>query len=255
MNTNQVKHQLAHGEPSRGIWLGLPSPYSARLLARLPVDWLLIDAEHAPIDVNTLTQMVAAIAEARGPAPLVRVPQASVENMKQALDAGAFGVLVPMINSRDEAEKAVRWSKFPPEGERSFGSAYAGLSLNLSMPEYLRAANAETLCMVQIESKTALDHLEAIFGVAGVDMAFVGPVDLSISLGLEPLPENPHPLFKEAIDLILSTAHAHHLPLGIYCSSGKAAADRIRQGFQFVNITSDVNSLIHNAEAELKASQ
>lgn len=255
MKINRVKKQLVLGEPSRGIWLGLPSPYSARLLARLPVDWLLIDAEHAPIEVNTLTQMVAAIAEADGPAPLVRVPQASVENMKQALDAGAYGVLAPMVNSSEEAQQVVRWSKFPPEGERSFGSAYAGLSLDLSMPEYLRAANAETLCMVQIESKTALANLDAIFEVAGVDLAFVGPVDLSISLGLDPLPENPHPQFKEAIDLILRTAQSHHLPLGIYCSTGEAAADRIRQGFQFVNITSDVSSLIHSVQAELKAAQ
>lgn len=255
MKINLVKKQLARGEPSRGIWLGLPSPYSARLLARLPVDWLLIDAEHAPIEVNTLTQMVAAIAEANGPAPLVRVPQASVENLKQALDAGAYGFLAPMINSAEEAEQVVRWSKFPPQGERSFGSAYASLSLDLSMAEYLRAANAETLCMVQIESKTALDNLDAIFEVAGVDMAFVGPVDLSISLGLEPLAENPHPLFKEAIDRILHTARAHHLPLGIYCSTGKAAADRIRQGFQFVNIASDISSLIRNVEVELKAAR
>lgn len=255
MKINRLKKQLVQGESSRGIWLGLPSPYSARLLARLPVDWLLIDSEHAPIELNTLSQMVAAIAEANGPAPLVRVPQASVENMKQALDTGAYGILAPMINSAEEAEQVVRWSKFPPEGERSFGSAYAGLSLDLSMPEYLRAANAETLCMIQIESKTALDHLDAIFGVAGVDLAFVGPVDLSISLGLEPVPENPHPLFKEAIDLILRTAQTHHLPLGIYCTTGKAAADRIHQGFQFVNITSDVSSLIRSVETELKASQ
>jgi 4-hydroxy-2-oxoheptanedioate aldolase len=250
---NRVKQQLARGEPSRGIWLGVPSSHSARLLARLPVDWLLIDAEHAPIDVNTLTHMVAAIAEADGPAPLVRVPQASVENLKQALDAGAYGV--PMINSPEEAEQVVAWSKFPPHGQRSFGSAYAGLSLDLSMAEYLRSANAQTLCMIQIESKAALDRLDAIFEVAGVDMAFVGPVDLSISLGLEPIPENRHPRFQEAIDLILRTAHAHHLPVGIYCSNGKAAADRIAQGFQFVNVASDVSSLIRGVETEIEAAR
>jgi len=254
MKTNRLKQQLASEQPCRGLWLGVPSPYSARLLARLGLDWLLIDAEHAPLDAGTLTQMVAAIAEADGPAPLVRIPQASLENVKQALDAGAYGVLAPMINSAEEARQVVRWSKFPPLGERSFGSAYAGLSMDLSMSEYLRSANSEILCMIQIESQTALENLDSIFGVVGVDLAFVGPVDLSISLGLDPLAENPHPRFQEAIERILRTGRAYHKPLGIYCSNGKAAADRIRQGFQFVNLTSDISSLTHGVETERTAS-
>jgi 4-hydroxy-2-oxoheptanedioate aldolase len=255
MKTNRVKEQLKKGEASRGIWLGLPSPHSVRLLARLPLDWMLIDTEHAPIDTGLLTLMVSAIVEADGPAPFVRVPQSSVENMKRALDAGAYGVVAPMINTAAEAEAVVQWSKFPPQGQRSFGSAYAGLALDMSMGEYLKAANDETLCIVQIESRTALDNLDAIFKVPGVDLAFVGPVDLSISLGLEPLPENLHPAFQEALKAILGTARAHHLPLGIFCSNGKAAAERIHQGFQFVNVASDTGGLIRAVTAELEASR
>ena len=255
MRTNPIKSKLANGEACRGVWLGLPSPFSARLLARLPVDWLIIDAEHAPVDAPTLAQMVAAIAETSGPAPFVRVAQASVENMKRALDAGAYGILAPMINTREEAEQVVAWSKFPPEGQRSFGSAYAGLAFDVSMVEYLRAANEQIVVAIQIESQAALANLDEIFSVKGIDLAFVGPVDLSISLGLDPLPENPHPLFQEALADILETAHRHHLPLGIYCSNGKAAASRIAQGFQFVNITSDLNSLSKNVLAELEASR
>lgn len=255
MHINMMKQKLLAGEVCRGLWLGLPSPFSARLLARLPFDWLMIDAEHSPVDASNLAQMVAAIAEPGGPAPFVRVPQASIENMKRALDSGAFGILAPMINTREEAEQVVAWSRFPPEGQRSFGSAYAGLSFGLSMGEYLRAANQQTVVAIQIESKLALQNLDEIFSVPGIDLAFVGPVDLSISLGLEPLPENPDPVFLEALATILSAAERHKIPLGIYCSNGAAAAARIAQGFRFVNVSSDLNGLTRGALAELEASR
>jgi 2-keto-3-deoxy-L-rhamnonate aldolase RhmA len=255
MRTNFLKTKLARGEPCRGIWLGLPSVQSARILARLPVDWLLIDAEHAPIGVELQAQMVASITEANGPAPLVRIPQASTENIKLALDAGAYGVIAPMMNTREDVERVVAWSKFPPAGQRSFGSDYAGLAFNLGKADYLRQANDQTLVIVQVESQTALGNLDAMFAVPGVDMAFVGPVDLSISLGLDPIPENPHPIFLEALHEIQHAAQAHHIPLGIYCSTGKAAADRIRQGFLLVNVGSDVGLLQRGVLAELEASQ
>jgi 4-hydroxy-2-oxoheptanedioate aldolase len=255
MRTNRLKQLLAEGQPARGAWLGIPSPFSARLLARLPLDWLVVDAEHAPIDPLTLAQMVAAIAEAGGPAPLVRVAQASVENFKRALDAGAYGVIAPMINTPQEAEQVVAWTKFPPLGQRSFGSFYAGLAFGQSMGEYLKTANEQTLVGVQIESEAALKNLDRIFSVKGLDLAFVGPVDLSISLGLEPLPENPHPRFKRAIEQICKSAKKRRVPLGIFCSNGQAAAERIRQGFQFVNVASDTGGLLRFVQAELDASR
>ncbi len=255
MRINLLKEKLARGEACRGIWLGLPSAHNARILARLPVDWLAVDAEHAPVGVETQAQMVAAIAEARGPAPLVRISQATTENLKLALDAGAYGVIAPMINTREEAERVVAWSKFPPLGQRSYGSAFAGLAFDQSMPEYLQAANTQTLAIIQIESKAALGNLDAMFSVPGIDLVFVGPVDLSISLGLEPVSENPHPIFLEALNEIQRAARAHNLPLGIYCSNGKAAAERIRQGFLLVNIAKDVNLLQDGVLAELEASQ
>jgi 2-keto-3-deoxy-L-rhamnonate aldolase RhmA len=255
MRNNLLKAKLKRGEPCRGVWLGLPSAHSARLLARLPVDWLAIDAEHAPVGVETQAQMAAAIAEANGPAPLVRLSQASNENIKQAFDAGAYGIIAPMMNTRADVEQVVAWSKFPPAGQRSFGSAYAGLAFEMSMPEYLRQSNDQTLIMIQVESQTALGNLEAMFSVPGVDLVFVGPVDLSISLGLEPLPENPDPIFVEALREIQRAAEAHHLPVGIYCSNGKAAAERIHQGFLLVNVASDVGLLQRGLQAELDASR
>jgi 4-hydroxy-2-oxoheptanedioate aldolase len=185
----------------------------------------------------------------------VRLSQSTTENVKLALDAGAYGVIAPMMNTREEVERFIGWAKFPPAGQRSFGSAYAGLAFDLSMAEYLRRANSQTLAMIQVESQAALGNLDAMFSVPGVDLAFVGPVDLSISLGLDPLPENPHPIFQEALREIQRAAQARHLPLGIYCSNGKAAAERIRQGFLLVNVTSDVNLLQRGAQAELDISQ
>jgi 4-hydroxy-2-oxoheptanedioate aldolase len=255
MKTNLLKQLLVQGQPARGAWLGIPSPSSARLLARLPLDWLIVDAEHAPIDSLTLSNMVTAISEANGPAPLVRIAQSSVENIKHALDSGAYGIIAPMINSPEEAAQVVEWSRFPPLGKRSFGSAYAGLAFGQSMLEYLHSANEQALVGIQIESEAALPNLEKIFSVKGIDLVFVGPVDLSISLGLEPLPENPDPTFQRIIQRIIGAVKPHRLPLGIYCSDGKAAAMRIRQGFQFVNVTSDTGGLTRHVQAELDASK
>ena len=255
MKTNKIKELLSSGQPARGAWLGIPSPSSARLIARLPLDWLVVDAEHAPIDAQTLSLMVAAIAAADGPAPIVRLSQSTVENIKHALDTGASGIIAPMINTPAEAEQVVAWAKFPPQGQRSFGSAYAGLAFDQSMNEYLRTANEQTIVAIQIESAAALEHLDAIFDVKGIDLVFVGPVDLSISLGLEPLPENPDPTFQRALARIIGSARPHRLPLGIFCSNGKAAAERIRQGFQFVNVASDTNGVVRFIQSELDASQ
>jgi 2-keto-3-deoxy-L-rhamnonate aldolase RhmA len=255
MADNPIKIRLARGEPCRGAWLSIPSIHSARLLSRLPLDWLTVDTEHAPTDVNTLAQMVAVIADSLGPVPFVRLVQASVESIKRALDSGAFGIIAPMINTRLEAEQVVAWAKFPPQGQRSFGSYYAPLAFGQSMPEYLRQANQQTMVIVQIENKAALSNLDAIFSTPGLDMAFVGPVDLSVSLGLDPIPENPHPIFQEALNEILHAASIRNLPLGIFCSEGKAAAERIQQGFLFVNVTVDTRVLLHGVQAELDASR
>ena len=255
MKTNRLKQLLSSGQPARGCWMGIPSPFSARLLSRLPLDWLMVDAEHAPIDAQTLSLMVAAIAEADGPAPVVRIAQASVENIKRALDAGAFGIIAPMINSPEEAEQVVAWAKFPPQGQRSLGSAYAGLAFGQSMAEYFRSANDQTIVGIQVESEAALENLDAIFNVKGIDLIFVGPIDLSISLGLDPFTENPHPTFQRVLQRIIDSARLHRLPLGIFCSNGQVAAERIQQGFQFVNVTSDTGGLVRHVQSELDASR
>jgi 4-hydroxy-2-oxoheptanedioate aldolase len=251
VRANTLKRRLLTREPCRGIWLSLPSVPAARLLSRLPADWLLVDAEHGPMGAETMSDIVAAVADAGG-APVVRVAHGDIENIKRALDAGAWGILAPMVNTPADAEAVVAAAKLPPEGHRSFGSAWAGLTLGLSPAEYRRRANSETLVLVQIESEAALDELDGILRVPGVDGVFVGPVDLAISLGLEPDPENAHPVMREALDLVLRGAEKYRLPAGIYCSGAKAADDRIRQGFLLVNVASDVGTLLNGVRAQLE---
>jgi 4-hydroxy-2-oxoheptanedioate aldolase len=251
MRINPLKTKLTNHQSCPGIWLAIPSAHSTRLLTHFAVDWLVVDAEHTPLDNATLFQMVSTIADANGPVPLVRIAQSSSENIKQALDAGAMGVIAPMINTAAEAAQVVAWAKFPPLGQRSFGSAYTPRMFGASNAEYIQIARDQTLVMVQIESQTALPNLDSIFSTPGVDLAFVGPVDLSISLGLDPIPENTNPILLDAIQLILNAAQKHKMPLGIYCSNGQAASMRIQQGFQFVNVTSDVNAMLQGAAIAL----
>ena len=251
MSPNPLIRRLRDRQPCRGLWLCVPSVAVARLLARMEFDWLLVDVEHGPIGAETMTHMVAAIADA-GRTPIVRLAQGNVENIKRALDAGAWGIIAPMVNSKEEAEAIVAAAKFPPMGVRSFGSAWAGLAFGLSMPEYRQEANSQTAVFVQVESAAALGDLDGILGVRGLDGVFVGPVDLAISLGLEPNPENPHPVLRNALQDILQAAYAHGLPAGIYCSNPQAAAERIRQGFLMVNVASDVGVLLQGARSALE---
>src|SRR5215207_8958471 len=150
MRANHVRRRLAAGEPSIGTWLSLPSPEAAEYVSRLGFDWLVIDAEHNPIDIRTLAQMFAAMA-ASSTAPMVRIPWNSPENFKRVLDAGAWGIVVPMVNSRQEAEQAVEAMRYYPMGSRSVGGGRHALSFGTSGADYYRNANDELLLVLQIE--------------------------------------------------------------------------------------------------------
>jgi len=254
MANNKILQKLKNGQPARGVWLGIPSVHSVRLLARLPLDWMVIDMEHAPTSLETMTSMVAAVSEANGPQPVVRLSQASSENIKWALDAGAAGIIAPMVNTGEEAAQVVSWSKLPPIGSRSFGSSYAGLTWNQTMAENQKASNGQIMAAVQIESKIALDNLDDIFSTPHLDMALVGPLDLSLSLGLNFFSGQPSPLFDDALETILAAARKYNLPLGIYCPSAEIARQRIEQGFLFVNVANDTNILVEGVRQALKVS-
>jgi 4-hydroxy-2-oxoheptanedioate aldolase len=253
MRVNQVKEKLKRGEPALGAWLSLPSVPSARIMARLGFDWLVVDMEHSAHHAALMADMVATIADAGTCAPIVRVPGNSVEWYKWALDAGAWGVIAPMINTREEALRVVEFAKYPPRGMRSIGGAFGPYGFGITdWPEYARAANDETIVVVQIESAPALDNLDDILSVPGIDVAFVGPNDLHAQLGLTPSTDGAEPEFTDALERVKAAARKHHVALGIFSGGGEAAAARVRQGFQMISVTTDVSSMISAATQHLR---
>jgi 4-hydroxy-2-oxoheptanedioate aldolase len=256
MRHNQVKAKLKRGEAVLGAWLSLPSLPLARVMARQGFDWLAIDGEHSAQQPALLADMIGAIVDVGTCAPIVRLPGLGVEWVKWALDAGAWGVIVPMVNSAQEARQAVAYAKYPPLGVRSVGGVFAPYGLGTtSWPDYVRAANDEILVAVQIESVQALENLGAILTVPGIDVAFVGPNDLRTQLGLVPGTQGTETVFVEALQRIEAEARKHQVAPGIFCSDGENAARRIRQGFQMVNVTTDITSLITAATHNLRLAQ
>jgi 4-hydroxy-2-oxoheptanedioate aldolase len=253
MRTNHVKEKLKRGESALGGWLSLPSVFSARIMARLGFDWLSVDMEHSAQNPVLMAEMIATIADAGTSAPFVRVPYNSVEWFKWALDAGAWGVIVPMVNTREEAQRAVEWSRYPPIGMRSIGGVFGPYGFGITdRPSYARAADNEILVIIQIESVQALQNLEEILSVPGIDVAFIGPNDLHAQLGLPPSSEGAEPAFMEALERVKAAARKHSVALGIFSSDGEAAVERMRQGFQMVTVTTDISSMIAAATQNLR---
>src|SRR6266704_1763148 len=230
MRTNQVKEKLKRGEPALGAWLSLPGVPSARIMARLGFDWLVVDMEHTAHNPVLMADMVATIADAGTSAPIVRVPGNSVEWYKWSLDAGAWGIVVPMVNTSEEAQQAVSWSKYPPTGTRSIGGAFAAYSFGTTdRNRYFQEVNDQMLVIVQIESAQALQNLDAILSVPGVDVAFVGPNDLHAQLGLPPSIDGAEPEFVAALDRIKATARRYNVATGMFSSGGESAARRVSE--------------------------
>jgi 4-hydroxy-2-oxoheptanedioate aldolase len=253
MRTNLVKEKLKRGEPVLGAWLSLPSVPAARIMARLGFDWLVVDMEHTAQNPSLMADMVATIADAGSCAPIVRIPANSVEWFKWALDAGAWGVVVPMVNTREEAQRVVECAKYPPLGTRSIGGAFGPYGFGITdWPSYARTANDETIVTIQIESKQALENLDDILSVPGIDVAFIGPNDLHAQLGLTASSEGAEPEFVDALERIKVGARKHHVAPGIFSRDGEAAAERVRQGFQMISVTSDISSMIAAAARNLR---
>ena len=256
MRTNHVKEKLKRGEPALGAWLNLPSIATARVMAQLGFDWLVVDMEHSAQSATLMADMVATIADAGTCAPFVRVPSNSVEWFKWALDAGAWGVVVPMINSREEVQRVIDYSKYPPLGNRSIGGIFGPYGFGITdWPDYAKFANDEVMVIVQIESAQALQNLDEILSVPGIDVAFVGPNDLHAQLGLVPSSDGAETEFLEALERVKVVARKYQIALGIFSSDGEAASKRIIQGFQMISVTTDVSSMITSAKQNLRVAQ
>ena len=246
MKTNHVRAKLKKGECCIGTWLTLASTNAAHLMAQVGFDWLTVELEHAPTSFETAANCYPAIASG-GCAPLVRVPINSTENIKRVLDTGAWGVIVPMVNSRAEAQAVVDAARFAPVGKRTIGGQMHAAMFGCDTATYYKKANDEVLVTVMAEHADAIEHADEILSVPGIDCVFIGPNDLSNSLGLAPTFESDDKRFTDAIDHILKTARKYNVAPGIHVVDWQAAARRREQGFQFIAISSEGGFMLSKA--------
>jgi 4-hydroxy-2-oxoheptanedioate aldolase len=242
MKTNPVKHKLRDGRPSFGTWLSLGNLMATRVLARSGLDWLTLDLEHQAIDYHQAASLMAAIADA-GCVPLARVPSGSHETIKRTLDAGAWGIVVPMVNTVEQARVAIAAAKYPPEGNRSLGGGMHSLNFETTTGEYYRRANDEILVVLQTESPLGVANAEEIYALPGVDAIFVGPVDLRANMRQAGAAEPTDQEFESLIDQVISAGRRTGTPTGMHVMDAKSALARAAQGMQFIAVGSDLRML------------
>lgn len=251
MRPNAAKAALKRGEAQVGTWLTLGSPFAARFVARMGYPWLTVDLEHSPVNWETAAMMFATIADA-GRVPLARVPSNSHENIKRALDNGAFGIVVPMVNTRAEAEAAVAATRYHPAGNRSVGGSLHCLGFQATPAEYYARANDEILVVLQTEHVRAVENAADICSVPGVDAIFIGPNDLLQSMGRAPAMETNDPEFVSALRHLRETAKKHGVAPGIHTSTVEAVRRRLSEGWRFLALGSDLAFLTGGAQGAAK---
>jgi 4-hydroxy-2-oxoheptanedioate aldolase len=238
------------GRTAVGAWCGIPSALSAEALARSGFDWVCIDMQHGCMDYPIALEMIRAI-DATPCQAIVRVPWNEPSMIGRVLDAGADGVIVPMIQSPAEAQAAVNACLYPPNGRRSFGPMRVGLREGGS---YFREANSRTLVILMIETADALANVEAIAATPGVGALFMGPYDMSVALGLPPGDNDGHEPFDRAVATIV--AAAKHAGIGAaVLSSASLFARRAAQGFNMISTTTDLAALSLAARNDLKVAR
>lgn len=247
---NPVKAKLKAGKVSVGTWIGIGHPDITERLADLGFDWLTFDIEHSPLSLETVQTMMQSMSFTDRCVPLVRLRWNDIVLIKRVLDIGAYGVIVPMVNTREEAEKAVRACKYPPEGIRGVGPRRA----MLRDPDYLKTANKEILIAVMIETAGALRNLDEIFSVSGVDACFIGPWDLSMNLGVGPPPPWDDPGFRDVLQDIVDACKRNDIAPGMHCTYG-TINDAIDMGFRFCAIDSDAAFMVKGARMALESTK
>ncbi len=246
---NMLKRNLYQGKTCFGTWIFSGNPTSADILKNFGFDWFVIDSEHSPIGPETISHMIQ-VTEGSKVIPLVRVGLNDQYLVKLALDAGAYGVVVPLVNSRADAERAVSFAMYPPRGIRGAAGTRAS-RYGLDSKEYLRTANAEIMVIAQVETKSALDNIDEILDVEGIDVAFVGPSDLTMSLGL--IDDRSNARVTEAMNKVVKACKNRGKIPGVMASSTEEVKGAIERGFRFISLASDAKFLTQGARAFLSA--
>ncbi|HEY7466004.1 MAG TPA: aldolase/citrate lyase family protein [Dehalococcoidia bacterium] len=251
MRPNTVKQKWREGKPAIGCWLGIPSSYSAEMMAHQGFDWVCVDTQHGAIDYNTAFPMIQAIASTSA-VPFVRVPWNEPSIIMKYLDAGAYGIIVPMIETKADAEAAVWAMRYPPQGMRSSGPFRATLYAG---PDYQDRANDELLLAVMIETPKALENLDEIASVPGIDVLYIGPSDLSQALGLGPRYNADNPRHAETVTRIRQACERHGVIPGVHTSGNVLTNRYIKEGFKMILLTTDAGGISSGARRELDAVQ
>jgi len=249
MRENSLKAIWARGEAVVNGWLSIPSSFSAEVMAHQGFDSLTVDMQHGVIDYQAAVTMLQAISTTTT-MPLARVPWNDPAHLMKVLDAGVYGVICPMISTREQAEALVQACKYPPRGFRSWGPVRASLYAGADYGDH---ANAEVVVMPMIETAEALKNLDDILSVPGVDAIYVGPSDLSLALGYKPRLDQTDAGVVEAQKKIVATCQKHGVVAGIHNNSAAYALRMIEQGYRFVTVASDSRVMAVKAAEEVAA--
>ena len=245
LSVNVFKQALRQGKPQIGLWVGLADAYVAELLASVGFDCLVIDAEHAPNDPRNVLPQLQAMAP-YPVHPIVRPVHGSVELIKQYLDIGAQTLIIPMVETAEQARQVVAATRYPTRGVRGVGSALARSSRWNQIDDYLRRADDEMCVFVQVESVRGLANLHSIAAVEGVDGIFFGPADLAASMGLLGKPSDP--AVQAAIVQGIATVKYAGKAAGTLTADRKLAHEYLAQGSLFVAVGVDTSSLVKAAK-------
>lgn len=244
-----LREKWAAGGETLGFWLTAPSAATAEMIARFPVDYVCIDTQHGVADYGSAVGLIQAI-ELGGNVPIVRVPWNEPGIIGKMLDAGAHGVIVPMINTREQAEAVVRAARYAPDGARSWGPVLA----SMRRPDNRTFATDHVAVIPMIETVEAIANLDEILSTPGVDAIYVGPADLAISLGLGPSGNDGNPVFDDALATIVAACRRHGVVPGIH-ATGSVTPRRREQGFRLITVGTDVGAIQAGLTNDLAAAR
>ncbi|RBP98886.1 HpcH/HpaI aldolase family protein [Bifidobacterium xylocopae] len=245
---NVFKQALKEDRRLLGLWLAFGSATAAEVSANSGFDWVLIDGEHGPYDLTTMLDVLRAV-HGYPVSPIVRPANSDPVLIKQVLDLGAQTLLLPMVNSREEAELMVKATRYAPEGIRGVGAVLARSGEWGRIPDYIRVADDEICLIVQVESREALEHVDEIASVDGIDAVFIGPADLSASLGYPDAAEAPE--VQDAIHRAFDIIGSHDKAIGSLAFDADLAKKYFDWGANFVAVAGDTDLYVHALDREL----